>query len=49
MTAKKNILVVDDNRDSAASLAMLLEFAGNETHTANDGIEALSAIETAPG
>src|SRR5690606_20857527 len=37
------ILIVDDNRDSAASLAMLLETAGNTTHEAYDGLEALEA------
>lgn len=40
------ILVVDDNRDSAASLAMLLDLAGNETYTAHDGLEAVKAAET---
>ena len=41
----RRILVVDDNSDSAVSLAMLLEITGNETHTAHDGVEALAAIE----
>ncbi|HEX4826533.1 MAG TPA: response regulator [Candidatus Polarisedimenticolaceae bacterium] len=44
MTAHK-FLVVDDNVDSAASLAMLLSIEGNETHTAHDGLEALEAAE----
>ena len=35
------ILVVDDNLDAAESLAMLLAAEGNETRTANDGLEAL--------
>jgi PAS domain S-box-containing protein len=35
------ILVVDDNRDSATSLAMLLDMAGQETRIAHDGLEAL--------
>jgi CheY-like chemotaxis protein/two-component sensor histidine kinase len=35
------ILVVDDNRDSAESLARLLQVCGNETLTAFDGLEAL--------
>jgi CheY-like chemotaxis protein len=35
------ILVVDDNRDSAESLAQLLESLGNTTLTAFDGYEAL--------
>ena len=39
----RRILVVDDNRDSADSLARMLELAGNETHTAYDGLEAVEA------
>ena len=39
------ILVVDDNRDSAESLAMLLRINGNSTHMAHDGFEALEAVE----
>ncbi len=38
---RRRILVVDDNRDAATSLAMLLNILGNETQTAHDGIEAL--------
>jgi PAS domain S-box-containing protein len=41
--AARRILVVDDYRDSATSLATLLELAGNETHTAYDGLEAVEA------
>ena len=40
----RRILVVDDNQDSATSLALLLKLTGNETHTAFDGLEA---VETA--
>ena len=39
----RRILVVDDNRDSADSLAMLLTLTGNVTHIAYDGIEAVEA------
>jgi PAS domain S-box-containing protein len=39
------VLVVDDNRDSADSLAMLLELLGHETRVANDGPGALRAAE----
>ncbi len=39
----RRILVVDDNRDSATSLAMLLDLTGNETRTAFDGLEAVEA------
>jgi PAS domain S-box-containing protein len=42
-TKSHRIVVVDDNRDSADSLAMLLRLSGNETHTAYDGLEALEA------
>ena len=37
------ILVVDDNEDSAQSLAMLLRITGNETFIAHDGQAALDA------
>jgi CheY-like chemotaxis protein len=42
---KRRILVVDDNPDSAESLAMLLKISGNETHMAHDGLEAVEAAE----
>ncbi|MGH8585242.1 MAG: ATP-binding response regulator, partial [Gammaproteobacteria bacterium] len=45
-TTARRILVVDDNRDSAESLAMLLELTGNQTHTAYDGLEAVEAAAT---
>ena len=35
------VLIVDDNRDSAELLAVLLEHDGHETRLANDGLEAL--------
>ncbi|MGZ5018518.1 MAG: hybrid sensor histidine kinase/response regulator [Methylobacter sp.] len=41
---KRRILVVDDNRDVAESLALLLESEGHQVLTAFDGI---SALETA--
>ena len=40
-TTARRILVVDDNQDSAMSLAMLLELTGNETRTAYDGLAAV--------
>ncbi len=43
--ARRRILVVDDNRDAAASLAMVLRLMGNETQTAHDGLEALQVAE----
>jgi PAS domain S-box-containing protein len=42
---RRRILVVDDNRDSAKSLAMLLKLRGNEVLTAHDGVEAVEAAE----
>ena len=44
-TTARRILVVDDNRDSARSLAMLLEMSGNQTRIAHDGFEAVAAAE----
>jgi signal transduction histidine kinase/ActR/RegA family two-component response regulator len=37
------ILVADDLRDTAESLAMMLRLAGHEVQTANDGLEAVQA------
>jgi CheY-like chemotaxis protein len=42
-TAKKRVLVVDDNRDSANTLAMLLKISGYETKTVGDGASALES------
>jgi len=44
-SAARRILIVDDNKDSADSLAMLLEITGNKTYLAHDGVEAVEAIE----
>jgi CheY-like chemotaxis protein/two-component sensor histidine kinase len=41
----RRILIVDDNVDSAASMAMLLELSGYETSMAHDGLEGLAAAE----
>jgi CheY-like chemotaxis protein len=41
--APRRILVVDDNRDSAESLALYLDLLGHTVRTAHDGNEALSA------
>jgi PAS domain S-box-containing protein len=40
------VLVVDDNRDACASLAMLLEITGNTVRTAHDGLQAVKLAET---
>jgi CheY-like chemotaxis protein len=39
------VLVVDDNADSAESLALLLTMKGHEVRTAHDGPAALAAAE----
>jgi CheY-like chemotaxis protein len=39
----QRILVIDDNRDAAGSLAAVLALKGNETRTAYDGLEGLRA------
>jgi PAS domain S-box-containing protein len=39
------VLVVDDNRDAAESLAMILELTGHEVALAHDGPAALEAAE----
>jgi signal transduction histidine kinase len=41
--SKYRILAVDDNRDSAVSLALMLQIMGHETRTAYDGLEAVEA------
>ncbi len=43
LKSSNRILVVDDNRDSADTLSMMLEIMGNETYTAYDGEEAVVA------
>ena len=44
-TPARRILIVDDNRDSADSLAMLMQITNNEAYIAHDGVEAVEAIE----
>jgi two-component system, chemotaxis family, CheB/CheR fusion protein len=43
--SKRRILVVDDNRDSASSLALMLQLLGNEVRTAHDGFAAIELAE----
>ena len=38
---RQRILVVDDNRDGAESLAMMLELLNNDVQIAYDGVEAV--------
>jgi PAS domain S-box-containing protein len=40
------LLVVDDNRDAALSLAMLLRLQGHEVHVAHDGPSALEVAKS---
>ncbi len=42
---RRRILVVDDNRDGASSLAMLLTVMGHDTRTAHDGLEGVDLAE----
>jgi CheY-like chemotaxis protein len=44
-TSGVRILVVDDNQDSAKSLAMLLKIFCHDMHTAHDGRDELEAAE----
>jgi PAS domain S-box-containing protein len=44
LSARRRILVVDDNHDAASSLAMLLTILGSEVEIANDGRGAISAF-----
>jgi signal transduction histidine kinase len=43
----RSVLVVDDNKDAAHSLAVVLEQEGHDVRVANDGPAALAAVETA--
>lgn len=47
--AARRVLVVDDNRDSADSMAMLLQLHGHEVRVAYDGLEGVrAALADAP-
>ena len=43
--APRRILVADDNRDAARSLALQLQLAGHDVRTAFDGVEALALAD----
>ena len=45
MPTQRRVLIVDDNRDSADSLAMLMQITNNEAYLAHDGEEAVAAVE----
>ena len=44
-TVRRRVLVVDDNHDSADSLALYLRMLGNDTQTAYDGLDAVAVTE----
>jgi CheY-like chemotaxis protein len=48
MSGKKRILVVDDEPDLVTFLRSVLEDAGYETVAAQDGEEALAAVQQSP-
>ncbi len=43
--SRYRILIVDDNKDSATSLGMVLKYMGHTTRTAHDGLETLKVAE----
>jgi signal transduction histidine kinase/ActR/RegA family two-component response regulator len=45
-TSRQRVLIVDDNEDSALSLATLLDLSGNETRVAHDGLQAIGAADS---
>src|SRR5262249_23234997 len=44
-TSSLRILIVDDNRDAADSLAMMLRLLGNDTRMAYDGLETVAVAD----
>ncbi len=44
-SSARRILIVDDNKDAARSMAIVLELKGNTVHTVFDGIEAIDVVE----
>jgi CheY-like chemotaxis protein len=44
--AGRRVLIADDNRDAAESLAMLLSMEGHEVTVVHDGQQALAAFQT---
>ena len=44
-TRKRRVLIADDNRDAAESLAMLLQMDGHTVTVVHDGRQALASIE----
>ncbi len=48
LQAQRSVLVVDDNRDAARSMAALLELHGHQVRIACDGPQALTSVAEAP-
>ncbi len=44
-SARQRVLIVDDNRDAADSLALLLQLAGYDVRTVHEGFSALEAMD----
>jgi PAS domain S-box-containing protein len=44
--ANRRILVVDDNRDSAISMTIMLRLLGNDVRSAHDGLEAFELAQS---
>jgi len=44
MSAGRRVLVVDDNRDSAETIAMLVELWGHDVRVVHDGPAALASV-----
>ena len=45
-SASRRVLIADDNRDGAESLAMLVEFSGHQVYLAHTGVDALQIAGT---
>ena len=45
-TIKRRVLVVDDNKDAADTMALLLKLTGYDVHTRYDGQAAVDAAES---
>ena len=45
-SARRKVLIADDNEDAAVSLGMLVEAMGHETRVAHDGLAALEIAES---
>lgn len=43
---ERRLLVVDDNRDAATSMAMMLRLVGYDVRTASDGLKAVATAES---